>query len=370
MIGKPPITLGDDTSADWSIYDPDPETDAGLWFLPGPDDEDDDDPTAPPLPKANQRPLVDLAEWVAAEATLAGPLAQVSTRIGALDERLRRAPAGWRQRLALMEAAALSWLALDRISVERLSLWHALRLSGVQDDHQALAHAGWAVRRLSGGVLPHVTSADDISQFLGRQDPSGGAQTMISGQTDERVSDQIANWCDLMGQAQVLHPISRAAFGLHLWGPVGLTDRSVGAALEAAVLAARSAVAAQTGGALFLPLALSGIAGLRSGGVPTDRLQRFYQGAGSATLAALRHLDQLETWQARAEIALAHRSGRTPKRLIGLLCSWPMVSAPMAEAETGISRAAIQRNLNSMAETGLIREITGQGRYRVWAAKI
>ncbi len=370
MTGKPPITLGDNTPADRSIYDTDPAPEADLWFLPGPDDEEEYNPAAAPLPHASQRPLVDLAGWVAAEATLAGPLAQVSARLGALDERLRRTPDGWRLRLALMETAALSWLAPDRISVERLSLWHALRLSGVQDDHQALAHAGWAVRRLSGGVLPHVTSVGEIAQFLGRQDPAGGVHSMIPGQSDEKISDQIANWCDLMGQAQVLHPISRAAFGLHLWGPVGLTERSVWAALEAAVLAARSAVAGQSGGALFLPLALSGIAGLRSGGLPLDRLQRFYHGAGSATLAALRHLDQLEAWQARAEITLAQQSGRTPKRLTGLLCSWPMVSAPMAEAETGTSRAAVQRNLNSMAETGLIREITGQGRYRIWTAKI
>ena len=38
----------------------------------------------------------------------------------------------------------------------------------------------------------------------------------------------------------------------------------------------------------------------------------------------------------------------------------------MAEAMTGSSRAAVQRNLNWMEERGLIREVTGQGRYRMW----
>jgi Fe2+ or Zn2+ uptake regulation protein len=42
----------------------------------------------------------------------------------------------------------------------------------------------------------------------------------------------------------------------------------------------------------------------------------------------------------------------------------------MAEAQTGASRATVQRNLDLMRHKGLIREITGQGRYRVWTAKI
>lgn len=42
----------------------------------------------------------------------------------------------------------------------------------------------------------------------------------------------------------------------------------------------------------------------------------------------------------------------------------------MAEAETGASRAAVQRNLDLLVQRGLIREITGQGRYRVWAARL
>ena len=45
---------------------------------------------------------------------------------------------------------------------------------------------------------------------------------------------------------------------------------------------------------------------------------------------------------------------------------WPLVSAPMAEALTSSSRAAIQRNLSWMEAQGLVRELTGQGRYRMW----
>ena len=57
-------------------------------------------------------------------------------------------------------------------------------------------------------------------------------------------------------------------------------------------------------------------------------------------------------------------------RLIATLADWPLVSAPMAETETGASRAATQRNLDRLTGAGLIREVTGQGRYRLWTAKM
>jgi Fe2+ or Zn2+ uptake regulation protein len=40
----------------------------------------------------------------------------------------------------------------------------------------------------------------------------------------------------------------------------------------------------------------------------------------------------------------------------------------MAETLTSASRAAVQRNLAWMEARGLIREMTGQGRYRMWRA--
>lgn len=59
-------------------------------------------------------------------------------------------------------------------------------------------------------------------------------------------------------------------------------------------------------------------------------------------------------------------SGKTPLALRISLCEWPLLSAPMAQALTGGSRVAVQRNLAWMEARGLIREVTGQGRYRMW----
>ena len=90
----------------------------------------------------------------------------------------------------------------------------------------------------------------------------------------------------------------------------------------------------------------------------------------SGIFAALRHLEQVEAWTARAETAMAGLSGRTPARLRAVLAERPILSAPMAETLTGASRAAVQRNLAWMEARGLVQEITGQGRFRFWRAAI
>lgn len=118
-----------------------------LWFLPGPLDEEPDD--LPPGPRAEPAETSVIDDWAKAEAAHAALLARVAGRLGALDDRLLRGPEGWRHRLALIEAADLSWFAGDRVSSDGLALWVSMRLSGAQDDTNALARAHWAVRRLA-----------------------------------------------------------------------------------------------------------------------------------------------------------------------------------------------------------------------------
>ena len=322
-----------------------------LWFLPGPMDEEPD--YLPPGPRAELRETAVLDDWRKAEAGNAARLARVAGRIGALDDRLRRGPKGWRHRLALMEAADLSWFVGDRIGPDRLALWISMRLSGVQDDTAALARVGWAVRRLTGGLGPEV----DLSAFLDRRDPEN------LGVEAEPFADRAGGWLDLMAQAADLHPITRACMGFHLWSLAGLGQH--GDRMEAAVTAARI-VASEGKGALFAPLAMGGAGGLRSGGPPADRLSRWLDGMETACLTAMRHLDDIEAWSARAEAEMSPLSGRTPPALCAVLTEWPLVSAPMAEALIGASRAAVQRNLAWMEARGMIHEMTGQGRYRMW----
>jgi hypothetical protein len=228
-----------------------------------------------------------------------------------------------------------------------------MRLSGVQDDTAALARVGWAVRRLTGGPGPEV----DLSAFLDRRDPEN------LDDEAEPFADRAGGWLVLMAQSAELHPITRACLGFHHWSLAGLGQQ--GDRMEAAVTAARIA-ASEGKGAVFAPLTIGGAGGLRVGGPPAERLVRWLDGMETACLTAMRHLDDIEAWSVRAEAEMTSLSGKTPRALRAVLTEWPLVSAPMAEALTGASRAAVQRNLAWMEARGLIREVTGQGRYRMW----
>jgi hypothetical protein len=196
-----------------------------------------------------------------------------------------------------------------------------------------------------------------LAAFLDRRDPENIEDSA------ERFDDRAVGWLDVMTAATELHPITRACMGFHLWSLAGLGEH--GDPIEAAVTASR--IAAGDGkGAIFSPVAMGGAGGLRVSGLPTERLARWLDGMNSAILTAMRHLDAIETWEARAEAAMARLSGRTPVALRSVLAEWPCASAPMAEILVGASRAAIQRNLAWMEASGLIREVTGQGRYRMW----
>jgi len=326
-----------------------------LWFLPGPLEEEPDD--LPPGPRAEPSDTAVIDDWAKAEAAHAARLARVAGRLGALDDRLLRGPEGWRHRLALIEAADLSWLSGDRVSPDRLALWVSMRLSGAQDDPNALARVGWAVRRLTGGPGPK----GDLAAFLDRRDPENIEDSA------ERLKDRAGGWLDVMAAAKGLHPITRACMGFHLWNLAGLGQH--GDQIEAAVTASR--IAASDGkGAIFAPLAMGGAGGLRASGLPSERLARWLDGMNSAILTAMRTLDDIEEWTGRAETIMAQLSGRTPAALRKTFSHWPLVSAPMAEVVTEASRAAVQRNLTWMEECGLISEVTGQGRYRMWSLDI
>lgn len=131
--------------------------------------------------------------------------------------------------------------------------------------------------------------------------------------------------------------------------------------LEAAVLGARFSMA--RGSALpFLPLSLTGFGGLTASGPTEARLSGWVMCAHRATLPALLMLERIAAWRARATAETADLSGRIPARPIDAL------AAQQAETETNASRDAVQRNLDTLTQRGLIRELTGQGRFRVWAA--
>ncbi|MBK6467514.1 MAG: hypothetical protein IPF96_12130 [Rhodobacter sp.] len=140
--------------------------------------------------------------------------------------------------------------------------------------------------------------------------------------------------------------------------------------VEAAVLGARLAAGFGAGqGLLFLPLSLTGFSALTASGPAERRLSAWIAGAHQAHAIGSALLKRLSDWQAAAAQATADLSRSHPARPSACLARWPLVSAPLAEAQTAASRAAVQRNLDLLVARGLARKPpgragTGSGRQR------
>jgi hypothetical protein len=322
------------------------------WFLAAEDDEALPDALHATPHGEGRTSLVDAAGWRAAEATLAADLAVLAFDLGRLSERAAVAGTGAVQRLALEEAVSLSWWTGDRVGADRLALWTSYRIGAAEEDGGGLIRTAWAARRLMAPAGQGRGLAAILSAALGeesRADPG-------------LIADAAAE----LEPLAACSAFTRGAALFHLWRSLDeRPDHLRG--LEAAVLGAR--VAGQ-GAVPFLPLALTGFGALTASGSPDARLAGWVLGAHRSVLAALMVLDRLAQWRARAGALTADLSGRTPAHLIAALAALPMLAAPQAEAETGASRAAVQRNLDLLHSRGLIREVTGQGRFRVWAAKV
>jgi hypothetical protein len=352
MARKHVIQTDDADSLDLGpgLYDADPAAEDDLWFL---DAEAVDDVGFAPLPRSDQRKLFDPNDWLAAQAEHSGALAEVAQLFGALDERLLQMGAGALAHLALKEVEEFSWGIGDRIAADRLALWMEMHLAGLQDDNQALMRGSWAFRRLTAPRLSLPATAADIVAQLGRRNAEDDA-------------GMIAELSEAMAGASQLHPIIRGALLFHVWGVVG--QGGAGTDIEAAVLGARLAASSGRGGALFLPLGRSRLR--MAGPLALDKVAAWLQAAERGLLGALMQLDHLRHWQTASHAALSGLSGKTPKALVELFLALPAVNAALAEKQLGASRSSVQRNLDVMVSRGLLREITGQGRYRVWVPKL
>ncbi|MDH2328917.1 helix-turn-helix domain-containing protein, partial [Cereibacter sp. SYSU M97828] len=73
-------------------------------------------------------------------------------------------------------------------------------------------------------------------------------------------------------------------------------------------------------------------------------------------------------WQQRALAGMADLGGSNPARLIAALAARPYATAEDLAHAASVSRDTAERLLPKLHARGLLREITGRGRYRLWAA--
>lgn len=312
------------------------------------------------------------ADWLAAQAGLAVDLAGAALAAGRLEARLtameEATRAGATRRLALAEIEEMLRAQGTPLSREEIGLDAMAARAGT--DLAAMAQARWALRRLEGQSDParlrdflalHRTD-DRIGQRDGDRatDPAWAAR--LSGAAFDAAA---ADFLEAVEGLSRIHPLARAPAVRMLWRLADLSPG--GAGIEAAVWAARD-MARATPGLAFLPLGRHGRAIWTDGGPPEARLARHLAAVARGAADACRMLDRLACWAQAAREATAAIKGRNPARIIAALAAHPVLHTAQVEDLAGISRDTAERLLSRMRALGLVREITGARRFRLWAA--
>lgn len=324
--------------------------------------------TARPLPfDDDHHALWRPGDWLAAQDAVAPALAEAALAAGRLEGRLETMPekarAGACRRLALTEVEAMLWaqgtpLARDEIGLDLME-------ARAGTDLDVMAQARWAVRRLEGQGDP-----SRLRDFLGlhRQDRPEGAGIRPARPTGTAFDDAAAFFLDAMAGLSGLHPLARTPAARLLWRLCDLSPPETG--IEAAVWCARD-MGSACRGAVFLPLGRHIGKGIPDrDGTPAGRMARHLTALARASAEACKHLDQVAAWSEAARRAAAHIRGDNPARIIAALAARPVLGTAMVEKDCAISRDTAERLLARMAEMGLIREITGAKRFRLWTARL
>jgi hypothetical protein len=305
------------------------------------------------------------ADWLAAQSSLAVELAGAALAVGRLEARLSlmdaQARAGATRRLALVEIEEMLRAQGTPLSREEIGLDAMAARAGT--DLQAMAQARWALRRLEGQSDPA-----SLRDFLALHRTEDRADLAWSERPIGQAFDAAAeDFLDGMERLSGLHPLARGPAARMLWRLAGLSPDD--AAIEGAVWAARDMTRAVPRLA-FLPLGRHGRAIWADGGPPLPRLTRHLGAVTRGADDAARMLDRIADWARAAREAAAPIKGRNPSRIIAALAAHPVLHTAQVEELAQISRDTAERLLSRMRGMGLVREITGARRFRLWTAAV
>ena len=311
-------------------------------------------------------PEIDLSPWIAAQAAQAPALARAAREVGRLEATLAAlTPAeaqGAHQRLALSEVEAMLWA--QGIILRRDEIGRDLMAARADADPEAMRLARWAVRRLDG-----QGAQTDLAAFLGLQRRAAGEPPQIAGLNLRVQGDAFAaaaaGFLARVSALADLDPLARGPLVAVLWRVAGLSPPEQ--LVEPAIWAARH-MAQDSDGLRFVVLGRHGRRVWPGIGTAADRLAAHLRAVASGAHEGRAMIRRIAAWGTRARAATAAVKGDNAARVIAVLAARPLVSALEAEAQAGVSRPTAERMLRRLSDLGLIREVTGHRRFRLWTA--
>ncbi|MBC9248449.1 DUF1403 family protein [Paracoccus sp. 11-3] len=319
--------------------------------------------TAHPIPGTTSG-LIDQNGWQTAQATNAVALADAGLAVGRLDQLIAALPEDRRRgaltRLALIEVEAMLWGQATPLRREEIG--RDLMEARASTDLDAMKQARWAIRRLEG-----QTGLTDLRAFLALHRAEGDHLPAAQhGRPTGRDFDESAGeFLGLIDGLADLHPIARACPARIAWRLANVS--AVEDMIEGAVWTGR-AMAANCEALTFLPLGRHGRRVWLDGSAPAERMARHLDAVTQGAVDARRHLSRLSLWAEQARAATATIKGNSPSRIIDALLTQPLMTTAMVEEHAGISRDTAERMLQRLQNDGLVREVTGTRRFRLWSA--
>lgn len=322
------------------------------------------DDWSPPLPQADHTPLIDPRKWQRAQEMSVTELADAAMAVGRLDAMLGDMSGtdrdGAIRRLALTEVEAMLWA--QGTPLRREEIGRDLMDARADADLEAMRQARWALRRLEGAAVP-----PELRAFLGlhRSEFTGLAQDIARRAAGHDLDEAIAGFHEQNERLAGLHAFCRGPALRTLWRLSDLSPPDT--PIEAAVWTARQ-MAAGTEALTFLPMGRHGRAVWTDSGDPARRLPNHLAALTLGATEARIQLLRLRDWAAEAKLRTARIKGQNPARVIDALAAHPLMSTAMVEQATGTSRDTSERLLARMHRMGIVREVTGTKRFRLWAA--
>ncbi len=100
-------------------------------------------------------------------------------------------------------------------------------------------------------------------------------------------------------------------------------------------------------------------------GDATKKLEVVFQAFAAAAREASLTLERLTLWQARAG---RHASTKADRAVLDGVARHPVISTKVIAQQAGMTPQAINASARALRETGILEEVTGNTRFRLWRA--
>lgn len=337
-----------------SIYDGEEKDEDDLWFMPF--DEESGSEAG-----SDVKFIFHYSDWIDAERSLAGELAEANYLYGCLDERIRLQPL-LKDRIARLEAVELAWLSGHRVGHDILNKHLVLADSIHERDQRAISETRWAYQRYMSSLMP---IEDSIRDVLGRNKTYELTDShLIKKTTGTQFEDLYEEFEEYIKGAIGLQRLSLGALSFFAWQSIEVSGESD--FFEAAVISQKiSAQNTRKGGLGFVPLALGGKGAFLRSGTIEQRLKTWYRLIENACQRAILDLNSVEIFKKRA-LEVSFKQTKTYEKIIESFVNYPVLNVNTLMKTADIGKDAALKYIDLMEDDGLIAEITGTKKFRFW----